>query len=635
MSWKCKDYMNLVRHPNSKETTMNRSHVLLGIFFLLSLTLSVTAQDGRGPLFRSTPEAEGVSSEGITALINDLDDKINAMNSLMVLRHGKVIAECWWTPNSPQTTHCLYSLTKSFTSTAIGFAVAEGKLSLDDKVIDFFPDDLPEYPSENLKRMTVRSLLTMSCGHEDEALRPSEGSWPKAFLAHPVKYEPGTHFRYNTPGSYMLSAILQKVTGQTALDWLTPRLFEPLGIERPYWEMSPEGVCLGGQGLFMHTEDLAKFAQFVLQQGEWNGKQLLPKEWFEEATKKQISNGDDPESDWAQGYGFQFWRCRHNIFRGDGMYCQYIAVIPDKDMVIASTADSNQYQEILNLYWQHLLPAAVSDNSLPENPEALTKLKEIESHLVSKPGESPSILLRDQKIQSKILGREVLFNIYLPKNYLTYGGPWKTLYLLHGATDDHNTWVKEDRGRLEEYADRFFSENSEKKRIIVVPDAKLTWYRNNTNGEKERYEDFMVQELIPEIESKYRCASGRENRAVAGLSMGGYGSLLWTLHHPDLFSSCYAISAAVKDYDEENTPKQELENNIFYLADNFPEQYKETTRFFLDCGDDDTLLYGNVSLYRRMIENRFSVELRVRNGAHNWDYFSTALPSVFDFIDAK
>ena len=506
--------------------------------------------------------------------------------------------------------------------------MAEGKLSLDDKVIDFFPEDVPENPSENLKKMTVRSLLSMSCGHEDEAARPAEGTWTKAFLAHPVPYEPGTHFRYNTPGSYMLSAILQKVTGQTALDWLTPRLFEPLGIEKPFWEMSPDGVCLGGQGLFMHTEDLAKFALFVLQKGEWNGQQLIPKEWFEEATKKQISNGDDPDSDWAQGYGYQFWRCRHNIFRGDGMYCQFIIGIPDRDMVIVSTADSNQYQPILNLYWQHVLPAAGSDEPLAENPEGLEHLQKVQTGLAAKPGESPSILLRDQTIESRILGRNVCYSVYLPKSYLTLGGPWKTLYLLHGATDDHNTWVDPDRGRLEKYADRIFQDQPEKKRVIVIPDTKMTWFRNNPEGE-EQYEDFMVQELIPEIEKRFRVAANRENRAVAGLSMGGYGALLWTLSHPELFSRCYAISAAAWDDDKRSGGAG---NNIFKLLANFPDSYRENTRFFLDCGDDDVLLHGNLELYELMKQDGISAELRVRDGSHNWHYFSSALPEMFEFL---
>ena len=613
--------------PFFGEMTMTRLF-LATISLLAFFAVRLPAETVTDRLPRSTPEAEGVSSEGLAALITDLDEKIDAMNSVMILRHGKVIAEAYWAPHSPETTHVLYSLTKSFTSTAIGFAVTEGKLSLDDKVIDFFPEEAPENLSENLKKMTVRSLLSMSCGHEDETVRPAEGSWIKAFLAHPVPYEPGTHFRYNTPGSYMLSAILQKVTGQTALDWLTPRLFEPLGIEIPFWEKSPDGVCLGGQGLFMHTEDLAKFTLFVLQKGEWNGKELISKEWFEEATKKQISNGDDPDSDWAQGYGYQFWRCRHNIFRGDGMYCQFVIGIPDRDMVIVSTADSNQYQPILNLYWQHVLPAAASDEPLTENPEGLERLQKVQSGLVAKPGESPSILLRDQRITSRILGSDVFYNVYLPKNYLTFGGPWKSLYLLHGATDDHNTWVDPDRGRLEKYADAIFQDQPEKKRVIVIPDAKMTWFRNNPEGE-EQYEDFMVHELIPEIDERFRVSGNREDRAVAGLSMGGYGALLWTLRHPELFSRCYAISAAVWNDDKRSGGAG---NNIFKLLERFPDSYREITRFFLDCGDDDVLLHGNLDLYEMMKRDGFSADLRVRDGTHNWHYFSSSLPEMFEFL---
>lgn len=609
------------------------------LFFLVSVT--VFAQDARGPLPRSTPEAEGVATESIAALITELDQNFDAMNSLMILRHGKVIAECWWAPHTAETTHVLYSLTKSFTSTAIGFAVNEGKLSLDDKVIDYFPDEVPANASENLKNMTVRSLLTMSCGHDDEVERPREGTWTKAFLAHPVPHAPGTHFLYNTPGSHMLSAILQKATGQTALDRLTPRLFEPLGIERPYWETSPDGVNLGGQGLFMYTEDIAKFGQFVLDQGQWGGKQLLPKEWFEQATQKQVSNGDDPENDWCQGYGFQFWRCRHNIYRGDGMYCQFCVMIPDKEMVIASTADCNDYQPILNLYWKHLLPAVLSDGPIDENPEAQENLQRITSSLVAKPGASPSHLLEDQKIQSEVLGREVSYTVYLPKNYLTFGGPWKTLYLLHGASDDHTTWINPQQGQLREYADQSFSKCPEAKRIIVCPDAELTWYRNDPDG-GERYEDFMLRELIPEIEKRFRTAPGRENRAAAGLSMGGYGSLLWTLHHPELFSSCYAISAAVgkevrtsgKKGDQGITSAEYAEEtNIFRLARWFPDEYKRNTRFYLDCGDRDILLRGNRLLYDLMKERGFSVDLRVREGEHNWVFFRSALPKMFEFLN--
>lgn len=624
---------------------------------LLTRTEKIGAQtETSDTLARSTPEAEGVASEAIVRLIGELDKNIDTMNSLMILRHGKVIAECWWAPHTAETPHALYSLTKSFTSTAVGLAVAEGKFSLDDPVIGFFPDELPAEPSENLKKMTVRDLLTMSCGHENEATRPSEGTWTKAFLAHPVVFEPGTHFCYNTPGSYMLSAILQQTTGQTTADWLQTRLFDKLKIKKPFWETSPQGVSIGGQGLFLCTEDIAKFGQLYLQEGIWNGEQILPAEWVSEATRKQVSNGDDPDSDWKQGYGFQFWRCRHNIYRGDGAYCQFCVVIPEQDMVIASTADSAVYQEILNYYWDILLPA-ISDSPLDENPEQLAALKKAQTTLTAKPGCSASEV-RNITISSEILGRDVACRVYLPKNYLTMGGSWPTLYLLHGFGDDETAWLNPERGRLQETADAIFPNHPEQKRIIVCPDGQKTWYFNDAAGQ-DRYEDFVVKEMIPKVEETFRCAPGRENRSVAGLSMGGYGALLWTLHHPELFSACYAISAAVwTDDDFQAMPYEQFkmffgdrfgaigENDdrvnenyrknsilaLIALLDDSDASPSHKVRFFLDCGDDDFLLDGNYALFQALKAKNIPVELRVRDGGHSWTYFSSALATMFEWL---
>ena len=265
------------------------------------------------PLPRSSPEAQGVSSAGIRAFVEAADLKVNTLHSFMLVRHGHVVAECWWKPEAADKPHVMHSLSKSFTCTAVGLAVAEGKLNIDDHVLKFFPDDAPAEPSENLKAMRVRDLLTMTCGHETEAKFTPDTPWVKTFLAQPVPHKPGTHFQYNTPGSYMLSAIVTKVTGQTVLDYLKPRLFEPLGIENPQWQASPQGISCGGFGLFIRTEDIAKFGLLYLQKGKWNGKQLVPASWVEMATSKQVENKDAPSGrgnkpDWQQGYGFQFWQ---------------------------------------------------------------------------------------------------------------------------------------------------------------------------------------------------------------------------------------------------------------------------------------------------------------------------------------
>jgi acetyl esterase/lipase len=274
----------------------------------------------------------------------------------------------------------LWSLSKSFTSTAVGLAVVEGKLSVDDPVLKFFPEDAPAKPSENLKAMRVRDLLTMSTGHETEAQFATNKPWVQSFLAQPVPYKPGTHFLYNTPGTYMLSAIVQKVTGQTVLDYLRPRLFEPLGIENPQWDSSPQGITLGGWGLKIRTEDIAKFGQLYLQKGKWNDKQLVPTAWIEQATAKQVSNGSDPTKDWDQGYGFLFWRCRHGAYRGDGANGQFCIVLPQQDAVIAITADTRDMQGELNLVWDKLL-GAFHASPLPANVDEEAKLKQALTNL--------------------------------------------------------------------------------------------------------------------------------------------------------------------------------------------------------------------------------------------------------------
>lgn len=240
------------------------------------------------PLPRSTPEAQGVSSSGVRTFVDAADKNVDTMHSFMLLRHGRVVAEAWWKPESAEKPHVLYSLSKSFTSTAVGFAVAEGKLSIDDPVLKFFPEDAPAQPSDQLKSMRVRDLLTMSTGHQTEPKFTADEPWVRSFLAHPVEHKPGAHFQYSSPATYLCSAIVQKLSGQTVLDYLKPRLFEPLGIEGAEWSTSPQGISTGGWGLFLKTEDIAKFGQLYLQKGQWNGKPLLPATWVEQADRKSV-----------------------------------------------------------------------------------------------------------------------------------------------------------------------------------------------------------------------------------------------------------------------------------------------------------------------------------------------------------
>lgn len=314
------------------------------------------AADNAG-LPRSSPEEQGVSSSALLSFVEAADKDIDSLHSFMLVRHGQVVAEGWWSPYDAQTPHSLFSLSKSFTSTAVGLAIAEGKLSLDDEVLKFFPEDAPAEPGQNLKAMRVSDLLRMSTGNQTEPPRPRDQLWTKAFLNHPVPFKPGTHFLYNTSATYMLSAIVQKATGMTVLDYLRPRLFDPLGIANPTWEASPEGITAGGYGLSICTEDIARFGQLYLQKGEWQGRQLVPAAWVAAATARQTANGSNPKSDWDQGYGYQFWRSRNGAYRGDGAFGQYCIVLPEQDAVIAITSGVRDMQSVLNLVWDKLLPA--------------------------------------------------------------------------------------------------------------------------------------------------------------------------------------------------------------------------------------------------------------------------------------
>jgi CubicO group peptidase (beta-lactamase class C family) len=361
-----------------------RFGIVAAVVVVGSQALATAGEPGGSGLPRGTPEEQGVSSPAVLSFVRKADETIDAMHSVMLVRHGKVVAEGWWSPYDAETRHQLYSLSKSFTSTAVGLAVADGKLSVDDAVLKFFPDDAPESPSDNLRQMRVSDLLRMSTGHQAEPKRPDDQVWTKVFLAQPVPFKPGTHFLYNTSGTYMLSAIVQKATGQTVLDYLGPRLFEPLGIEGPTWGTSPQGVSLGGYGLSVRTEDIAKFGQLYLQKGKWGDKQLVPESWVAAATARQTSNGSNPMSDWDQGYGYQFWRCRHGAYRGDGAFGQYCIVLPEQDAVVAITSGVKDMQAVLNLVWDELLPA-LKPEPLPPDEAAAAKLKETLKGLALRP----------------------------------------------------------------------------------------------------------------------------------------------------------------------------------------------------------------------------------------------------------
>jgi CubicO group peptidase (beta-lactamase class C family) len=334
---------------------------------------------------RSIPEMQGVSSAGISTFLDEIVKSKIEFHSIMVVRHGYVIAEGWWSPYAAPLKHALYSLSKSFTSTAVGLAVSEGLLNIEADVLSFFPKEKPRQIDSKLAAMKVKHLLTMSTGHVKDTIQPMRNgadSWAKTFLSLPIEREPGTFFLYNTGATYILSAIVQKLTGKTLLQYLRPRILDPLGIEGEDWETDPQGINTGGYGLRIKTEDIAKFGQLYLQKGKWNNQQLLSPSWIEEATRVQIeSNSSKPtrpkgEDDWAQGYGYKFWRCRPGGYRADGAFGQFCMVMPEYDAVIAITSESFSMQSSMDLVWSYLLPTMdTSKRTLPLNSKAEGELK--------------------------------------------------------------------------------------------------------------------------------------------------------------------------------------------------------------------------------------------------------------------
>ena len=359
---------------------------------------------------RSDPEAQGIPSSAVSAFLDDVTKSIHHLHSVMLLRHGQVVAEGWWSPYAPDISHMLYSLSKSFTSSAVGLAVEEGLLSVDDPVLSFFPDEAPSQASANLAAMRVRHLLSMSTGHAEDStghIRDSaDNNWARAFLMRPVEYEPGAHFLYDSGASYMLSAIVQKLTGMTLVEYLRQRLFEPLGIRNHEWETCPRGVNSGGWGLSITTEDIACFGQMYLQKGIWNGQRVLPESWVSTATSFHSDNsGNDTNDniDWQQGYGFQFWRCQHNAYRGDGAFGQFCVVMPEQNAVFVTTAGVEDMQPVLDLVWKHLLPA-MSPAPLPENTLDASQLRGRLGTLALAPQQGAS-----SPLESAISGRRYVF----------------------------------------------------------------------------------------------------------------------------------------------------------------------------------------------------------------------------------
>ncbi|MEY9928833.1 CubicO group peptidase (beta-lactamase class C family) [Catenulispora sp. GP43] len=328
---------------------------------------------------RSTPTSQATDAHGIVAFLDAVDGVAGIEpHSVMLLRHGHVIAEGWWSPYSAPGLHQLYSLSKIFTSTAAGLARAEKLLDFDATVLSYFPELDAEVTDPASRSILVRHIATMSAGHTTEqwnrALAIDHTEPARGFLLDPPDGTPGVTFAYSQSTTYVLGAIIQRVTGCTLTEYLRPRLFEPLGIDgidEMFWLQHPPGRDIGFAGLHATTEAVARLGQLYLQGGVWEGRQLLAPEWVAEATVTQVANGNwgGPESDWAQGYGYQFWMSRHG-YRGDGAYGQLCVVLPEHDAVLAMTGEAEDMQAVLDAAWTHLLPAFDREAS-PAADEAL------------------------------------------------------------------------------------------------------------------------------------------------------------------------------------------------------------------------------------------------------------------------
>ena len=322
-----------------------------------------------------TPESVGISSKGIMKFLDRMEQNQIELHSFMVLRHGQCAAKGWWKPYDEKFRHPLYSFSKSLTATAIGFAQQEGILSVDEKIVDIFPELLPEHPSEYL-------------------------------------------YKYNTAGTNMLAAVLRRKTGQNVTEFLKPRLLEPLGITSLTCALLGDGTELGGGGMKMVTEDMAKFTYFLSRQGEWEGKQLLRKEWFERACHKQIETEGDSEGhvkDWAQGYGYQCWMGRYpGSFRADGAYGQFGVVFPDLDLIVILTSSTEQTQEELSALQEDLIPYVQKEaGELAPSPLAET-VKEYTAQLALPPRRGTRNPFMEEKVSKHVYVSVPVLNDRLP-----------------------------------------------------------------------------------------------------------------------------------------------------------------------------------------------------------------------------
>lgn len=415
---------------------------------------------------RATPESQGISSDLFAALLRELDaSKDTDMHHFMALRHGKVICECNFAPYPKGMWHITHSMCKSITGMAIGMLIEEEKLKLDENIYDIFPDHINAFSKIFRPVITVENLLTMTSGVTfNESGIVSGNDWLGSFLNASVNGKPGTEFQYNSLNTYVLSAIVTKRTGETLTEYLTPRLFEPLGITKYYWETCPKGITKGGWGLFLCAEDMAKLGQLYLQKGKWNGQQLVSEYWIEISTARHLKTQND-----TYGYGYQLWmEQRSGSFEYNGMLGQNVIIYPDMDMVLVTNAGNKEmFQDciMLNIIRKYFPVNYHPADVLPENPLSYSLLKRLCGELENGENNNRSTSLRGRWKRNVVSRRK-----HSDKKYS---------YRISAAVDrpsDHHSFMRAVSGRT--YV-------MEQQNIGIAPLFVQVFHNNMTDGISE------------------------------------------------------------------------------------------------------------------------------------------------------
>ena len=415
---------------------------------------------------RATPESQGISSDLFAALLRELDaSKDTEMHHFMALRHGKVICECNFAPYPKGMWHITHSMCKSITGMAIGMLIEEGKLKLDENIYDIFSDQINALSKIFRPVITVENLLTMTSGVTfNESGIVSGNDWLGSFLNASVNGKPGTEFQYNSLNTYVLSAIVTKRTGETLTEYLTPRLFGPLGITKYYWETCPKGITKGGWGLFLCAEDMAKLGQLYLQKGKWNGQQLVSEYWIEISTARHLKTQND-----TYGYGYQLWmEQRPGSFEYNGMLGQNVIIYPDMDMVLVTNAGNKEmFQDciMLNIIRKYFPVNYHPADVLPENPLSHSLLKRLCGELENGEHNNRSTSLRGRWKRNVVSRRK-----HSDKKYS---------YRISAAVDrpsDHHSFMRAVSGRT--YV-------MEQQNIGIAPLFVQVFHNNMTDGISE------------------------------------------------------------------------------------------------------------------------------------------------------